>query len=68
LEVKVLYTPDRGSVSRRARVSIVRWWDLNEAAGKGLARRTGTAEEATRLDEEANISKVRNLHGKHGRR
>jgi hypothetical protein len=42
-------------------VPIVRW-DLKEAAGKALARRTETAYEATGLDEEANISKVRYLY------
>ncbi|VBB44389.1 conserved hypothetical protein [uncultured Desulfatiglans sp.] len=41
--------------------------DLKEAAGKALARRTGTAYEAVMLDEEANIFKVRYLYGKHGR-
>jgi len=33
--------PTGGSVSRTARVPIVRW-DLKEAAGKALARRTET--------------------------
>ena len=45
---------------------IVRW-DLKEAAGKALARRTGIAYEAVMLDEEANIFKVQYLYGKHGR-
>jgi hypothetical protein len=44
-------------------VSIARW-NLKEAAGKALARRTETAYEACELDEEANIFKVRNLYGK----
>jgi len=43
-------------------------WDLKEAAGKALARRTGTAYEAAILDERANRLKVRYLHGKYGSR
>jgi hypothetical protein len=42
LKAKVLYTPDRGSVSRTAWMPIARR-DLKEAAGKALARRTETA-------------------------
>jgi hypothetical protein len=42
-------------------------WDLKEAAGKALARRTETAYEAGMLDEKANIFKVRYLYGEHGR-
>ena len=43
-------------------------WNLKEAEGKALARRTGIAYEASMLDEKANIFKVRYLCGKHGRR
>ena len=39
-------------------------WNLKEAAGKALARRTEIAYEACKLDEEANIFKVRYLYGK----
>ena len=42
-------------------------WNLKEAAGKALARRTETASEAAMLDEKANILKVRYLYGKRGR-
>jgi hypothetical protein len=38
-------------------VSTVRW-NLKEAAGKTLVRRTGSAYEASVLDEKANIFKV----------
>jgi hypothetical protein len=48
-------------------VSIVRW-NLKEAAGKALARRTGIAYEACKLDEEAIIFEVRYLYGKLVRR
>jgi len=44
-------------------VSIARW-NLKEAAGKALARRTEIAYEACKLDEKANIFKVRYLYGK----
>jgi hypothetical protein len=44
-------------------VSIARW-NLKEAAGKALARRTEIAYEACKLDEEANIFKVQYLYGK----
>jgi len=37
-------------------------WDLKEAAGKALARRTGIAYEEGMLDEKANIFKVRYLY------
>jgi len=43
-------------------VSIARW-NLKEAAGKALVRRTETAYEASELDEKAPIFKVRNLYG-----
>ncbi len=43
-------------------------WNLKEAAGKALARRTGIAYEADVLDEKASIFKVQYLYGKHGRR
>ena len=42
-------------------------WNLKEAAGKALARRTGIAYEADVLDEKAHIFKVQYLYGKHGR-
>ena len=42
-------------------------WDLKEAAGKALARRTEIAYEAAVLGEKANIFKALYLHGKHGR-
>ena len=48
-------------------MSIARW-NLKEAAGKALARRTEIAYEACKLDEEAYISKVRYLYGKLVRR
>ena len=44
-------------------MSIVRW-NLKEAAGKTLARRTEIAYEAGKLDEKANIFKVPYLYGK----
>lgn len=48
-------------------MSIARW-NLKEAAGKALVRRTETAYEAGELDEKATIFKVRNLYGKLERR
>jgi hypothetical protein len=39
-------------------------WNLEEAAGKTLARRTETAYEASKLDEKAIIFKVQYLPGK----
>ena len=47
-------------------MSIARW-NLKEAAGKALARRTGIAYEAVVLGEMANIIKARTLSGKYGR-
>jgi hypothetical protein len=47
-------------------VSIARW-NLKEAAGKALARRTEIAYEACKLDEKANVFKVQYLYGKLGR-
>jgi len=44
-------------------VSIARW-NLKEAAGKTLVRRTEIAYEARKLDERANRLKVRYLYGK----
>ena len=44
-------------------MSIARW-NLKEAAGKTLARRTETTYEALKLDKKANIFKVRYLYGK----
>ena len=58
--------PARGTVSRTARVSTARW-DLKEAAGKALARRTGIAYEAVVLGKKANFFKARYLHGRYGR-
>jgi hypothetical protein len=55
--------PTGGTISRTARVSIVRW-NLKEAAGKTLARRTEIAYEACKLDKEANIFKVQYLYGR----
>ena len=46
-------------------MSIARW-NLKEAAGKALARRTEIAYEAVKLDEEALIFKVQYLYGKLG--
>jgi hypothetical protein len=43
-------------------------WNLKEAAGKALARRTENAYEACKLDEGANIFKVQYLYGKLARR
>ena len=48
-------------------MSIARW-DLKEAGGKTLDRRTGSGYEANVRDEKAKIFKVRNLSGTHGRR
>ena len=48
-------------------MSIARW-NLKEAAGKTLARRTEITYEATRLDEKAIIFKVQYLYGKAWRR
>jgi len=48
-------------------VSIVRW-NLKEAAGKSLARRTGIAYEAFMMDKKANIFKVPYLTGMIGRK
>jgi len=55
--------PTGGTISRTARVSIARW-NLKEAAGKTLARRTEIAYEACKLDERANRLKVQYLYGK----
>ena len=44
-------------------MSIVRW-NLKEAAGKALARRTEITYEAVRLDEKAHIFEVQYLYGK----
>ena len=43
-------------------MSIARW-NLKEAAGKALARRTEIAYEACNLDEKANLFKVPYLYG-----
>jgi hypothetical protein len=59
--------PARGTVSRTARVPTARW-DLKEAAGKSLARRTEIAYEAVVLGKEANIFKARYLYRKYGRK
>ena len=58
--------PVGGTTSLTARVFTARW-NLKEAAGKALARRTETAYEAVMLDKKANIFKVRYLYGEHGR-
>jgi len=50
--------PAAGTVSWTARVSTARW-NLKEAAGKSLARRTETAYEAAMPDEKSDIFKVR---------
>lgn len=47
-------------------MSIVRW-NLKEAAGKTLARLTGSGFEASMRDEKAYIFKVQYLYGTHGR-
>jgi hypothetical protein len=39
-------------------------WNLKEAAGKALARRTEIAYEVCKLDERASIFKVQYLYGK----
>ncbi len=49
--------PAAGTISRTARVSVVRL-NLKEAAGKTLARRIGIAYEAVMSDEKANSFKV----------
>ena len=59
--------PARGTISRTARVSIVRW-NLKEAEGKALTRRTGIAYKAAAVGKKANIFKARYLHGNCGRR
>jgi len=59
--------PTRGTVSWTARVSTVRW-NLKEAAGKALARRTETVYEAVVMGEESIIFKARYLYGNHGSR
>ena len=46
-------------------MSIVRW-NLKEAAGKALARRTEIAYEAVKLDEKASTFKIQYLYGKLG--
>ena len=46
-------------------MSIARW-NLKEAAGKALVRRTEIAYEADKLDEKATIFKVQYLYGKFG--
>src|SRR5690606_3992591 len=58
--------PARGTVSCTARVSIARW-NLKEAGGKALVRRTGSRYEANARDETAEIVKVQSLHGTRGR-
>jgi len=58
--------PTAGTISRTARVSVVRL-NLKEAAGKTLARRIGIAYEAVMSDKKANIFEVQKLYGRHGR-
>ena len=43
-------------------------WNLKEAAGKALARRTETTYEAAVMGEKANKVKARYLYGNHGSR
>jgi len=50
--------PTAGTISRTARVSVVRL-NLKEAAGKTLARRIGIAYKAVMSDEKADIFEVR---------
>ena len=59
--------PARGTASRTARVSIARW-NLKEADGKALVRRTEITYEANARDERAERLKVQCLHGTRGRR
>jgi len=59
--------PAWGTVSRTARVSTVRW-NLKEAEGKALARRTEIAYKAVAVGKKANIFKAQYLHGNCGRR
>ena len=59
--------PVRGTVSQTARVFTARW-NLKEAAGKTLVRRTGIAYEAVARGEKAYIFKARYLHGMCGRK
>lgn len=59
-------SPTRGITSRTARVSVARR-NLKEAAGKTLARRTGSGYEASMRDEKANAFKVQYLYGTHDR-
>jgi len=49
--------PTAGTISWTARAATARW-GLKEAAGKTLARRTGTVYEAAMTDEKAYIFKV----------
>ena len=58
--------PARGTTSRTARVSTARW-NLKEAAGKALARRTGIAYEAVTPGKAANIAQAQYLHARGGR-
>ena len=62
-----LRTRQGESLAITARVSIVRW-NLKEAGGKALARRTGIVYKAAALDERANRLKVQYLYGKRGSR
>ena len=59
--------PARGTTSRTARVPTARW-NLKEAAGKTLARRTEIAYEAVTPGKAATIAKAQYLHGRCGRR
>ena len=59
--------PARGTASRTARVSIARW-NLKEADGKTLVRRTETTYEANTRDKRAKRLKVQFLHRTRGRR
>ena len=57
--------PARGSASRTARVSTVRW-NLKEAVSKTLVRRTEITFEAAAADKRARRLKVQYLHGSCG--
>ena len=48
--------PTRGTVSRTAKVSTVRW-NLKEAEGKALARRTGIAYKAAAVGKKGTVKR-----------
>jgi len=65
--MKVPYEPGKGNRSRVARVSSVRR-NPQEAIGKALTQRTGSAYKAGVLDKRAYRLKVRYLHRRHASR